>query len=115
MDPLGFALEHYDAIGRWRERGEGGDAIDASGTFPDGTRFDGPAGLRRLVEEHADEFVRTFTRKLLTYALGRPLTYADMPAVRTIVRQAAADEYRWSALLLAAVNSAPFQMRRAAS
>ena len=115
MDPLGFALEHYDAIGRWRERGEGGDAIDASGTFPDGTRFDGPVGLRRLVEEHADEFVRTFTRKLLTYALGRPLTYADMPAVRTIVRQAAADEYRWSALLLATVNSAPFQMRRAAS
>jgi hypothetical protein len=115
MDPLGFALEHYDAVGRWRDRGDGGDAIDASGTFPDGTRFDGAAGLRQFVKEHADEFVRTFTEKLLAYALGRPLTHADMPAVRTIVRQAAAEEYRWSALLLATVDSAPFQMRRAAS
>ena len=115
MDPLGFALEHYDAVGRWRDRGEGGDAIDASGVFPDGTRFDGAAGLRRFVEEHGDEFVRTFTEKLLAYALGRPLTHADMPAVRTIMRQAAAEDYRWSALLLGAVDSAPFQMRKAAS
>jgi hypothetical protein len=115
MDPLGFALEHYDAIGRWRDRDDGGDVIDASGSFPDGTQFDGATGLRRFVEEHADQFVLTFAEKLLTYALGRPLTHADMPAVRTIVRQAAVDEYRWSALLLATVDSAPFQMRRAAS
>ena len=115
MDPLGFALENYDAIGRWRLRREGNITIDASGRFPDGTRFDGPAGLRRLVEDRSDEFVRTVTEKLLTYALGRPLTYADMPAIRKIVRQTSADDHRWSAIVLAIVKSVPFQMRRAAS
>ena len=115
MDPLGFALENYDAIGTWRVRGEGNTPIDASGRFPDGTRFAGPAGLRRLVEDRSDAFVRTVTEKLLTYALGRPLTYADTPAVRGIVRQTAATDHRWSAIVLEIVRSVPFQMRRAAS
>ena len=115
MDPLGFALEHYDGIGRWREVDETGTAIDASGTFPDGAQFDGPAGLRRLLEARIDEYLRTFTEKLLTYALGRPLTYRDMPTVRAIVQQASEHDYRWSAFVRATVQSAPFRMRRTAS
>ena len=115
MDPLGFALEPYDAIGRWRVRDESGRVIDASGRFPDGAEFEGPAGLRRLLDERSAEFVRTVAEKMLTYAVGRPLTHADMPAVREIVRQAAPDDYRWSSLVLAVVRSVPFQMRRAAS
>ena len=115
MDPLGFALENYDAIGTWRVRSDGNTPIDASGRFPDGTRFAGPVGLRRLVEDRSDAFVRTVTEKLLTYALGRPLTHADMPAVRGIVRQTAAADHRWSAIVLGIVRSVPFQMRRAAS
>ena len=113
MDPLGFALENYDAIGRWRDRDDTGAPIDASGRFPDGTRFDGPAGLRRVARQMSGAFVRTVTEKLLMYALGRPLTHADMPAVRAIVRRAAAADYRWSALILEIAGSVPFRMRRA--
>ena len=89
MDPLGFALENFDAIGRWRTSSDGAP-IDASGTLPDGTQFEGPAGLRTLLSAHRDEFVVTVTRKLLTYALGRGVEYYDLPAVRQIVRDAAA-------------------------
>ena len=111
MDPLGFALENYDAIGKWRTTNEAGGPIDASGVFPDGTTFDGLGGLKTVLESQEEQFVTTLTEKLLTYALGRGLEYYDMPQVRSIVRQAAADDYRWSSLLLEIVRSVPFQMR----
>jgi hypothetical protein len=112
MDPLGFALEHFDATGRWRDRGEGGTAIDSTGTLPDGTKFDGPAELRQLLVGRSSRFASTVTAKLLTYALGRALESYDAPAVRRIVRDASASEYRWSSLVLGIVRSTPFRMRR---
>ena len=112
MDPLGFALENFDAIGRWRTT-DGTSAIDASGTLPDGTTFDGPAEFREALLLRREEFVRTFTEKLLMYALGRAVQYYDMPAVRTIMRDAAADDYRWSSVILGIVKSSPFRMRMA--
>jgi hypothetical protein len=115
MDPLGFALENFDAVGQWRTTGEGGAPIDASGALPDGTQFRGPAGLQQLLLSHREEFAATFTEKLLTYALGRGLEYYDMPAVRTITRQAAAHDYRWTSIILGIVRSTPFQLRRSAS
>jgi len=112
MDPIGFALENYDAVGRWRGE-DAGAPIDASGTLPDGTTFDGPAGLSRLLlTRYRDEFVRTATEKLLTYALGRGIEYYDYPAVRAIAGDAARDNYRISSWVLAVVKSVPFQMRR---
>jgi hypothetical protein len=112
MDPIGFALENYDASGQWRNT-DAGTAIDASGRLPDGTEFDGPAGLSRLLlTKYRDEFVRTATEKLLTYALGRGVEYYDAPTIRSIERAAARDNYRISALILAIVKSVPFQMRR---
>jgi len=111
MDPLGFGLENFDGIGQWRTSGEGNTAIDASGTLPDGTAFNGPAEFRAALVKHREEFIVTVTEKLLTYALGRGLEYYDEPAVRAIVHQAAPGEYRWSALILGIVKSAPFQMR----
>jgi len=113
MDPLGFALENFDAIGRWRATGEDGGAVDASGALPDGSRFSGVAGVRALVDSAPDMFVATLTAKLLTYALGRALEPPDMPAVRRIVRDAAKDGYRWSALIEGVVRSVPFQWRQA--
>jgi hypothetical protein len=107
MDPLGFALENFDGLGRWRS------GVDASGTLPDGTKIDGPVGLRHVLLERKDEFVTTTTERLLTYALGRGVEADDMPAVRTIVRDAASREYRWSSLIMGIVRSVPFQMRRA--
>ena len=115
MDPLGLSLENFDAIGRWRDRGEAGGPIDAAGELPDGTPFSGPAGLKAALLRHPDRFVTTVTEKLLTYALGRGLEYYDAPAVRAIVRDAAADGYRLSALVRGVVRSAPFRMRRAPS
>ncbi len=112
MDPLGFALENFDGIGRWRET-DGTMPIDASGVLPDGTAFDGPAEFRAALLDRGGEFVRTFTEKLLTYALGRPVQHYDVPAVRAILRDAAAADYRWSSLVLGIVESPPFQMRRA--
>ena len=112
MDPLGFALENFDAVGRWRTTGEGNSPIDASGALPDGTRFDGPAELRQLLAGRRDEFARTVIEKMLIYALGRGLEYYDMPTVRSIQRDAAAADYRWSSLVQAIVQSTPFQMRR---
>ena len=114
MDPLGFALENFDAIGKWRAT-DGGSPIDASGALPDGAAFDGPAGLRRMLVERRAEVVEAVTAKLMTYALGRGVETADMPAIRRIVRDAAASDYRWSSVVLGIVRSIPFQMRRAAS
>ncbi len=115
MDPLGFALEHFDAIGQWRTTGEAGDSIDASGVFPDGTQFQGLAGLKAVVLRNPEQFVRTVTEKLTTYALGRGLEYYDMPAIRQIIQEASRDEYRWSSLVLGIVESLPFQMRSSES
>jgi hypothetical protein len=112
MDPLGLALENFDAIGRWRTNSEGGVPIDASGTLPDGTAFDGPIGLRRALVAKPDQFVTTFTEKLLTYAVGRDLGYYDAPAVRAIVHQSSAEQHRFAAVVLGIVKSRPFQMRR---
>ena len=112
MDPLGFALENFDAIGQWRTV-DGTSAVDASGVLPDGTTFAGPDEFRQALVTHREEFVRNFTERLLTYALGRAVQYYDMPAVRAIVRDAASTNYRWSSLVLGIVESRPFQLRKA--
>jgi hypothetical protein len=111
MDPLGFALENFDALGKWRTS-EGGTPIDPSGQLPDGTRFQGPAELRKILLSRREQFVTTVTEKLLTYALGRGLEHYDQPVVRKIVREAAPNGYRWSSLIVGVVSSTPFQMRR---
>jgi hypothetical protein len=114
MDPLGFSLENFDAVGQWRTT-DAESPINATGVLLDGTKVDGPAALRRALVARREQFVRTVTGKLLTYAIGREMTYADAPAIRAIVRAAAADDYRWSSTILAIVKSPPFQMRRARS
>ncbi len=111
MDPVGFALENYDAVGRWRTA-EGGVPVDAAGGLPDGSNFQGAAGLRQALLRHPELFVTTTTEKLLTYALGRGVEDYDAPAVRGIVRAAQGDDYRFSSLVLGIVKSNPFQMRR---
>jgi hypothetical protein len=115
MDPMGFALENFDAIGQWRSVSEANTPIDASGAMPDGATFQGPAGLRALLLSRREEFVTTVTERLLTYAVGRGSEYYDAPAVRSIVREAVPSDYRWSSLILGIVKSTPFQMRRSAS
>ena len=112
MDPIGFALENYDAIGRWRTK-DAGSVIDATGKLPDGTKFNGPAELKKiLLTGHRDEYVTNVTEKLLTYALGRGLESYDAPAVRTIMREAAKDDFRLPALINAIINSKSFQTRK---
>lgn len=116
IDPLGFALENFDAVGRWRGHdGAAAAPIDASGVLPDGTPFDGPASFREalLNEPWAREFARTVVEKLLVYALGRGLEPYDEPVVRQILRETEANDFRWSSILLGVVESAPFQMRSA--
>jgi mono/diheme cytochrome c family protein len=115
MDPLGLSLENLDAVGQARTLGESSQAIDASGALPGGMTFTGPAGLKQALLTKSDEFVTTVTEKLLTYALGRGLEYHDAPSVRAIVRDAARRDYRFSALILGVVQSAPFQMRMSPS
>ena len=115
MDPLGFALEHFDGIGMWRATGEAGAPIDASGVFPDGTQFEGLTGLKTILLSEHEQFVQTLTEKLTTYALGRGVEYYDMPAVRRIIREAKPQDYRWSSLVVGIVKSMPFQMRRSES
>jgi len=110
MDPIGFALENFDQVGTWRDK-EGGQPVDTTGQLADGTAVKGVDDLRKAVLSRSDAFMSTATRKVLTYALGRPLSYQDMPTVRTIVRRAAADRNRFSSLILGVIESAPFQMR----
>ena len=112
MDPLGFSLENFDATGEWRTKDKGGP-IDPSGVLADGTRVDGPLALRQALLKQPERFVDTMTEKLLTYALGRGLEHHDMPVVRTVVRDAAKQNYRFSALVFNIVKSTPFQMKRA--
>jgi hypothetical protein len=114
MDPLGFSLENFDAVGQWRTS-DGEVPINATGVLLDGTKVDGPAALRRALLAQKQQFVKTVTEKLLTYAVGRPMEYSDAPAIRAIVRAAAADDYRWSSTIMAIVKSPPFQMRRSRS
>jgi hypothetical protein len=114
MDPLGFSLENFDAIGQWRTK-DAGTPIDASGVLLDGSKVEGPAALRQALIAQKEQFVKTVTGKLVAYALGREIEFFDAPAIRRIVREAGADDYRWSSMILAIVKSAPFQMRRAGS
>jgi hypothetical protein len=114
IDPLGFALENFDAIGRWRGL-ESGVPIDTSGTLPDGEKFASLGDFRQLLMARSNLFVNTMTEKLLVYALGRGVESYDAPTVRAITRGAAADRYRFSSLILGIVNSTPFQMGKAAS
>jgi hypothetical protein len=110
MDPIGFALENFDGLGRWRDS-IGTGPIDASGVLPDGTRFEGPVGLRDVLLSKRDLFVETFTERLLTYALGRGVEEYDRPVIRKIVREAEADGHRWSSILFGIIKSTPFRMR----
>jgi hypothetical protein len=109
-DPVGFALENYDAVGRWREY-EAGQPVDSAGGLPDGSEFTGVIGLEQGLVKRPEMFVGTMTGRLLTYALGRPMEYYDAPAIRKIVRDARADDYRFSSLIQGIVESVPFQMR----
>ena len=115
MDPLGLALENYDAIGRWRSTGQANLAIDASGQMPNGTEFYGPQGLRTLLLERREQFAGTVTEKLLAYAIGRGPEYYDRPTVRGITTTAAFENYHWSSIIVGIVQSTPFRMRRSES
>jgi hypothetical protein len=110
MDPVGFSLENYDAVGRWRDIEEG-QPVDASAGLPDGSKFDGVNGLEEALLKQPEIFVGTLTEKLLTFGLGRGVEYYDAPAVREVLRAAKADDYRFSSLVVAIVNSTSFQMR----
>ena len=112
MDPIGFALENYDAVGRYRTV-DSGEPIDASGTLFDGTQFRGVADLEKAILAHPELFVTTLSEKLLTFATGRGVDYYDAPAIRKIVREAAADDYRFSSIIMGIVNSTPFRNRKA--
>jgi hypothetical protein len=114
IDPLGFALENFDAVGQYRTT-DGGTAIDPSGVMPDGTKFSGPADFRRALLQRRDELVMSLAEKMLTYALGRGVESYDMPAIRRIAREAAAGDYRWSAIIGSLVRSTPFRLRAAAA
>jgi hypothetical protein len=111
IDPLGFALENFDVLGRWRSE-DGGSPIDASGKMPGGREFRGPDGLRGMLLERGEEFALATLERLMTYALGRELEARDQPAAREILRQTEANGYRFHDLVLAVVNSVPFQMRQ---
>jgi hypothetical protein len=111
-DPVGFALENYDAVGRWRTM-ESGEPIDASGTLFDGTAFRGVEGLQKAILNRPELFVSTLSEKLLTFAIGRGVAYYDAPALRKIVREASAQDYRFSSIVMGIVNSTPFRMRKA--
>jgi hypothetical protein len=112
IDPVGFALENFDAVGRWREQTRDGLEIDSAGILGDGTPVDGPVALRAALIRDPEVFASTVTEKMLIYALGRGLEAADMPVVRSIVRNAARDNYALSSIILGIVDSFPFQMRR---
>jgi len=111
MDPIGFALDNFDAVGRWRTLAESGSPIDPSGVLPDGSKFDGIVGLRELLLARPQQFLTTMTEKLLTYSIGRSLDFNDSSTVRTIMRDAEKQNYRFSSLILGIVKSTQFQMR----
>jgi Protein of unknown function (DUF1592)/Protein of unknown function (DUF1588)/Protein of unknown function (DUF1587)/Protein of unknown function (DUF1585)/Protein of unknown function (DUF1595) len=114
LDPLGFALENFDAVGAWRSKDRwAGTAIDASGKLVDGTPVGSPADIRKALEKRPDQFVQTITEKLMMYALGRSVEYYDMPAIRKIVRDVSREDRRFSAIVMGIVKSAPFQMEKA--
>ncbi len=115
IDPLGFALENFDAIGGWRTVDESGNPIDALGSWPGGQELDGFSGLRAMLVDSPERFVGTVTEKLMSYALGRRLEYYDQPAVRQIVERSRADDYRWSSIILGIVESPAFLMRTASA
>ena len=110
IDPVGFSLENFDAVGRWRDQ-ELGKPVDASGGMPDGSVFNGISGLESAILKRPGLFVRAMTERLMTFALGRGLEHYDGPAIRRVVQQAAKDDYRFSAIVLGIVRSVPFQMR----
>jgi hypothetical protein len=111
MDPIGFAMDNFDAVGRWRDT-DAGQSIDGSGILPDGTKFNGVAELKKALLRHPEQFVDTIAEKLLMYGIGRNVQYYDDPAVRAIVHQAATRNYSFASLVLGVVKSAPFQMRK---
>ena len=113
MDPIGFALENFDADAKWRTKqgGEGGVVLDTAVELWDGTKVNGPAGLRQALLRYSPQFVRMMTEKMVTYALGRGVEYYDMPVIRSIVRDAEKNNNRFSAILMGIIKSAPFQMR----
>jgi hypothetical protein len=110
MDPVGFALENFDGTGRWRNTDDG-TKVDPSGVLFEGSKVDGPVGLRQMVLKRPEIFVGVTTEKMLTYALGRPIQPFDMPAVRKVIRGAAKNNYKFSELVAGIVESVPFQMR----
>ncbi len=113
MDPLGLSLENYDAIGGWRTKDRfAGEAIDASGTTVTGAKLNGVGDLRALIAKRPEQFVQTITERLMIYGLGRSITYKDVPAIRAIVRNAQASDYRFSDLVLGVVNSDQFRMSK---
>jgi hypothetical protein len=111
IDPLGLALENFDVTGRWRDH-DAGIPVDAKGDLYDGTKIDGPAGLREALLAHQESFLLTFTESLMTYALGRHVEYYDMPAIRTIVRDAAAQGNKFSTFVMGVINSGAFRMTK---
>jgi hypothetical protein len=116
MDPLGLALENFNVVGQYRTVDpETFSLLDTSGTLPDGTPIKGPEDLRRALASKPDQFVQAFTENLLTYALGRSLEYSDMPTVRSLVRQASKDDYRFESIVLGVVSSDAFRKREAAN
>jgi hypothetical protein len=113
IDPLGFALENFDVIGAWRDYDEVGNAVDPNGSYPGGVEFSGFADLRDWMLDRPERFAHTLTEKLMTYALGRRVEYYDQPTIRDIVRNAAADDYSWSSLVMGIVESPSFLMSMA--
>src|SRR5262249_48370019 len=113
IDPVGFALEQFDAIGKWREVDRSFARIDPAGAMPDGAQFSNLADFRRLIINNPGPFLRTFTEKMLVYALGRPFEAYDAPAVRKVLHESAAGNYKFADIVVGIVKSAPFQMRRA--
>jgi hypothetical protein len=113
MDPIGFALENFDADAKWRTKqgGDGGVPIDASSELWDGTRVNGPSELRQRLLHYSPQFVRMMTEKMMTFALGRGVEYYDMPVIRSIVRDSEKNNYRFSTLVMGIIKSDPFQMR----
>ena len=111
MDPIGFSLDNFNAVGQWRTT-DAGTPLDVSGVLPDGTKFQGPVELRKVLLSRQEQFAYNVTERLLTYALGRGVEYYDAPTIRKIMRESAASDYRWSSLILNIIQSTPFQMRK---